>query len=551
LLNDARDGVVGTTSASPAAFYSGPTAVAGMAEEAVAYRSGDPDVRYVPATVRAETERIDLDGWSTSTSTRAQDYNSSRSNKPSTIWVPDPLDDDSDGDGIETFVTVLDIERELAVYVRRGLDGVGQRSADDAKAALDAFVNATTTALRPELDACSMARCGDIRESSDGRVQRVRRASDAVDAGNWTEAERLLQEVRRTVDSDIETIGGDLDSDGDGLLDGTEELYAYLDDDPVIGERFVVSLPAAELPGDRGSLAGELTPERLLDYFLGQPDGDSCLESDRSVSVHRDLSCRSLLTARLDERKSKNRAVVALEHSGSVVVTGASPAAEGASPMLFVDDDGKVSARETPDSWGEERTSGAADVTPTLVCPVVATPADCPCPMPALLYVRRIRHDDQILFAGGWLVDDGALYEDAATLLAAEAPNVVAGVTRSDVEDGGVDLKANGNDRVVRKKPGRTKYADITLSVPYDSDHDHLPADTYPVCRGDGNSYWDVQSRADLAVGGGDCDDTGRPVHPASLVTALDAPILHLVGAAEASNDVKFKAGAELSKAVN
>ena len=32
---------------------------------------------------------------------------------------------------------------------------------------------------------------------------------------------------------------------------------------------------------------------------------------------------------------------------------------------------------------------------------------------------------------------------------------------------------------------------------------------------------------------------------------ALDAPVLHLVSASRASQDVKFKAGAELSKSVN
>jgi len=31
----------------------------------------------------------------------------------------------------------------------------------------------------------------------------------------------------------------------------------------------------------------------------------------------------------------------------------------------------------------------------------------------------------------------------------------------------------------------------------------------------------------------------------------LDAPVLHLVSAESASNEVKFKAGAELSKSVN
>jgi hypothetical protein len=49
-----------------------------------------------------------------------------------------------------------------------------------------------------------------------------------------------------------------------------------------------------------------------------------------------------------------------------------------------------------------------------------------------------------------------------------------------------------------------------------------------------------------------DDDDDGDGV-PYRLLThvAVDAPVLHLMNAASASNEVKFKAGAELSKAVN
>jgi hypothetical protein len=544
LLDEAEDRLVGATMATPAAFY---TPESPPAVEGTTYPSGAADVRAIPATVRADNREVDLDGWSTSTATKAQDYNSSRSNKPRTLWVPDPLDDDDDG--IDTLVVVLDIERELSVYAGRALDAVDERATADARATLDAFVTATTSALRPELDRCSTGRCRAIRESSDGRLARVRSARDAVDTGEWDSARSSLQQVRRTIQSDIDALVGDLDSDGDGISDGTEELSAHLDSEATIGERFVVCLPDADLPGDGGSLAAELTPERVLEYFTGEREADSCVETDRTVSVHRDLSCRTLLGTQLT--RQSQRAVVAVETAESGVVTGASPAAEGAAEKLLVADDGTVSARGTVSSWGKERSAGGASVSPTLVCPVAATPSDCPCPMPALLYLRRIRHDDQLLFAGGWLLDDGALYEDAATLLAADGPPLVAGVALDDIDEGGVKLAATGNDRVVRKRPGRTKFGNITLSTPYDSSAEHLPAKMPPVCRDGHQSYWTVQSRAGLARGGGDCDDSDDTARPATLVTALDCPILHLVGAAEASNEVKFKAGAELSKAVN
>ncbi|QSG09489.1 hypothetical protein [Halapricum desulfuricans] len=70
--------------------------------------------------------------------------------------------------------------------------------------------------------------------------------------------------------------------------------------------------------------------------------------------------------------------------------------------------------------------------------------------------------------------------------------------------------------------------------------------------RDDGDLYcWGVQSHESLARHDTrDCDDDAD-VRPSAVITALDAPVLHLVGAADASNDVKFKAGAELSKSVN
>ncbi|WP_435348646.1 hypothetical protein [Haloarchaeobius sp. HRN-SO-5] len=427
------------TGAAPAAYYAGDATLAATAdgddETVRVYRAGQTDVRHVPSTFGGGSwllsADVELDGWSTSAPTKAQDYNSSRSNRPRTSrWDGAPDDDDSDADGIQ---------------------------------------------------------------------------------------------------------------------DAEEALYGYLDGEPTIGERFIVSLPDARLPDDRGTVADELTPRRVLEYFVGDPDGERCAADDGAVSVHRDLACRTLLSATLEEDPSNARAVAVFPTSGGVVVTGASPEAEESARLVLVSEDGTTNTPRTLDAWGDERVVGAAGVTPTLVYPLAVTPADCPCRMPALFYVRRIRHDDQYLYAGGWLVDDGALYENAATLLVGAAPSDVVGLTLSDVERSATDLQSLIRRR---RRPGRTTYANVTVGE-YDPDAPTLPDGAQPVCGTDGGDYWRVQSRDALAPGTGDCDDTDRNRPPTCVVTALDAPVLHLVDAAELSTEVKFKAGAELSKSVN
>jgi len=72
-----------------------------------------------------------------------------------------------------------------------------------------------------------------------------------------------------------------------------------------------------------------------------------------------------------------------------------------------------------------------------LLASVSAQPEDCPEPMPALLFVQRIRHNDQCIYAGGWTINDNALYQDAVTMLVADAgPNVVP-VSLDQSEDDG------------------------------------------------------------------------------------------------------------------
>jgi hypothetical protein len=288
-----------------------------------------------------------------------------------------------------------------------------------------------------------------------------------------------------------------------------------------------------------------------MEYFLGEKDADGCSTSDRAVKIHRDLACRNVLSARLEERKQKTRGVAAfVNEDGSVVVTGGAVGA-GAEQMLKLEDteDGVRPTNDPPmDRWGTEIETGAARGGPTRVWPVAATPEDCPCPMPGLFYVCRVRHENQLLFVGGWRIDEGALYRDAATLLIYQGAREVGLVSPEAARSGYQD----GDDLTLRKRPGRTKYGNITLSTEdYDADDDNdaFPAGMRTSC-GEGAPYcWDVQSfsaRAYKTVGMS-CPEAGNRC----LISALDSPVLHLGGATELSNDVKFKAGAELSKAVN
>ena len=564
MVDSASEEAIENRTASPAGFYIGDTS-----GTETAYASGPVDVRFVPPSLRAEDRRIDIEGWSATTTTKAQDYNSSRSNKPRSIWVPDPNDGDSDADGIDDLVEVLDIERGLLIYADAAIATIERRSSDDATRMLGSFIDGTTR-VRETLEDCPSDVCGSVQEHASARKRLAEEASEAVEAGEWDRARRSMQEARRIVQGDIEDISDDLDSDGDGISDGTEELYDYLGGEPTIGEHFVVTLPDAQVRGGGLELVDELTPQRVLEYFLGERDAEGCAQTDRAAVVHRDLACRNLLEPTLElqdgfdlsrpndiDKNDIRRGVTAFGTSGGVVVTGATPEADRTVPMARVSGQssgGDECCFDYNNSWGEETDSGEATVSAVFVVPVTATPPDSPRPMPALFHVRRIRHDDQLLFVGGWQIDDGALYENSATLLTAAGPNHVAPVTHSVDEDGGVEIEyQDGDDIILRKRPGRTKYGNITLSKAYDPEDDYLPAGAYSVCRDGGEVWcWGVQSREALAKHDtGGCPGTDSDAPAWTVSSTLDAPIVHLVGAAEASNDAKFKAGAELSKAVN
>jgi hypothetical protein len=163
----------------------------------------------------------------------------------------------------------------------------------------------------------------------------------------------------------------------------------------------------------------------------------------------------------------------------------------------------------------------------------LVAPPDCPSPFPALLYVRRCAHDDQYIYTGGWVIDDGSLYEDSRTLLAAGGPPTMWGISEDDLDVYG-DLMASRLSGARERRGARL--FDGTLS-------DATEQGVLPDC--DDDDCWVKPGQVDDAPAqtGGDGEIVCRSNH-------LSAPIVQFTGL-NASNTVKFKAGAELSKSVN
>ncbi|WP_241662536.1 hypothetical protein [Halorubrum depositum] len=570
LVDRAGEQVLGTTVSTPAAFYAGrppgderagSTTDGERSDRAQVLRTGPVGVTYVPATARADSREIELEGFSVSGATKAQDYNSSRSNKPSSEWWGGPdddiVDDDDDADGI------LDVELELLGHVVTAQDAVERRAPDEAKRALDGFIEDTETALRPKLDKCGTGVCETVRENSDIRAQGVRIARRAVDDANWAVAVRELAGVEEIVLGDIERLDDVLVERRPGrprFIDVIE----YLRDAPTVGERFTVCLPDAGLPGDLGSLAEELTPGRVLSYFAAsyeeggrhtpfhnkyrpqfgiEYDDEGCIQIDGPVSLHRDLACQTILSAELDTYRTENRGIVGYSTEGGAVVSGAPASADTDGKCVFVAADGTLREPETLDSWGEiilgeDRDmvmpgDGDVSVSPTLVCPVAVTPANCPCPLPGLFYVRRIVRDDQLVFAGGWILDEGALYEDSVTLLFDEGPTEVASVTPDDIESDDFD------DRVVegfsrdRSRYGsaigsaRVQGTEMNKAELIEAMASHALTQTDEGRKG--------LNAVNVKVLGRQGDDDGDEGPTYASATALDAPLVHLAGSGERS----------------
>jgi hypothetical protein len=580
------------TGASPAAPF------AGIGEYRGPSPIDEPAVYKLTPAVSADigplSSEVKLEAWVTATAIAATccfdyndddergrnraNYNNSRSNR-STIRGPGDADSDADGldDTVEMRSNALDLENELLSQTKAAAGSISKRSARTGRSHIADMGN-TIEDVRATLERCSDEVCVTVRDHAAGRRKLTQQASGHIDSGEWEAAGENVQAIRDIVEGDIELLEASLndipeESLGNPRLreltgassEGVAALYEYLAGEPVLGEQFTITVPDARFSGggDDIIVGDYLLPRHVIDYVTGRADDDGQVyawgknkrapnsspiyEGDAvggESAIHRGslmnpgddespLSssdvCRSALSGPVDTGVHLEAHVV----EGRITVRPVNdpPRATETTPALAVSGDG-TSAPADFDEWGPE--VGASSTTSTLVCPIMVAPPDCPMPFPGLLYVRRCKHADQYIYTGGWVIDDGSLYEDSTTLVAVDGPTEVIGVGAGDLDgdgygdvmarrlsgdearrgarlfDGtvpdaiaeGVLSEAEGDDRVVRKKPGRTTRQEEGTT-------------------------------------------DGVPV-----VIAQQGRLVHFTGTT-ASDDVKFKAGAELSKSVN
>ncbi|RLM53764.1 hypothetical protein DVK02_12795 [Halobellus sp. Atlit-31R] len=169
-------------------------------------------------------------------------------------------------------------------------------------------------------------------------------------------------------------------------------------------------------------------------------------------------------------------------------------------------------------------------------------PPNCPELFPALLYISRGVSDGQIVYSGGWIIDDAALYEASVTVLSMAGPTEVVGIELSDLGASFEDVAGGGDAPrrvVMRRRRGARLDSGTVNEVVKAGVLSESAGEDIVVRKRPGREASEVS----LEVTG---DEYGFVTH-----VALDAPVLHLVNAGRASNEVKFKAGAELSKGVN
>jgi hypothetical protein len=555
---------VTNTGAAPGAVFAG-TSDPRLEDDADAtfdQSLGEPRVRRLAPTLSGGSGllsgEVELEAWVTSVALSAANYNNTRSNR-STVRAVAIVGDDVDEQD-ETVREALALEARLQAETEAAVASISKRSArtgrnpetDEEIGSTLGEMDGTLSELRSVLERCSDDSCADALENV-GRVEEaIRRASGHVDDEEWESAIEALGGDDASPIYEGDAVGGEsaiyrgaiAPPNGPLSADEREELVEYFDGEPIIGERFTACVPDAEVPGGNGSIAEELTRERLVDYVTGRSDGagrvyswgdaDSdgdglgdCDDEDGDVRPGTLCGTTPHFVADISGPTATGGSLEVVRGSDeTVTVVNTPPEADGgpATVCAAVADDDPCG----PGVWGRE--SGSSSTTGISVSQVLVQPPECPHPFPALLYVQRCRSDDQLVYAGGWVVDEAALYADSLTVLSMTTETQVVPVGLGDVDgDGlgdlversvpgprarrgaridsgtvgelverGVLSESGGNDILVRKRPGRRKYGDIDLK--------HV---------------------------------------------AVDAPVLHLVGAARASRDVKFKAGAELSKSVN
>ena len=336
--------------------------------------------------------------------------------------------------------------------------------------------------------------------------------------------------------------------------DDVRGMYEYLEGEPVLSERCVITLPDARVPQGGPSIESLITPDSLIQFLTGRAvdedgevyawgsteygtgnENESCEQhaSGGVLSTEESVYCwGNSSTTAISEPTHTYGTLDVLTSDSVVVVINTPPTATDEKSMIGVTADGQPTDVGDLDDWGRE--SGPASSTSTIVCQILVQPAGCPCPFPALLHVQRNKNNDQYVYSCGWVIDESCLYEDSTTALTMHRGR------------GGGSGKVNVQDIVLTKSSGEISGGEIRRV---------LPDDVSPV----GSQMFSGHLNGAIRSGVLPDDEIAEKI--AQTVSSdgdvycscypFDGHCLHLVDDENTSNTVKFKAGAELSKSVN
>jgi hypothetical protein len=551
------------------------------------------------------SSEVELEGWVTSTALAPANYNNSRSNK-STVRAPDG--GDADGDGVdddvrgedynvprsnrsiagpsdiidddiddETFRRISRLDAQLEAATTAAVTAISKRTARTGRnpetereitAALG-DMEAVLAEMRAVLERCSDESCVATLANVADRETDVARAQEYAQDGEWA-----AFGLDGGGDGNDILVGDYLLSpvgfDPSGLFSPGEQakLFRYLEQEPVVAERFAVCLPDAEVQGGNGRIEDAVTPERLFSYLTGRSDGEGklyswgenpaglsgpdesgdCDDDDSTVSPSAVCGETPHFVAEMTGPVATGGGLVAERAAdGHIVVMNSPPSAEAGASVVVCPVEGEPFEPEGLDAWAKTIDDVPVELThqgrllDLTVAQVMVQPPGCPEPVPALMYVGRGLSDGQLIYSGGWIVDDAALYESSATVLSMAGAAQVVGIECcfDDSADAGGDelselvARAGLSERARRGARVDSGTVDELFRAGVFS------ADSFDPEGSVMNEF--IGSRS--GGGGG-----GRV---ALTHVAVDAPVLHLIDAASASDEVKFKTGAELSKSVN
>lgn len=250
--------------------------------------------------------------------------------------------------------------------------------------------------------------------------------SGSVDVDGWlTTCQFQSTEFHsaRTIDPDISRAAQDDDADGDGYPPG--EAVAFLEGDAVIGERFLLSLPDANPPGSSSPTA-TFSPSQLLDAVTDDTDGDGA--GTAGVTVKFKPGANLAENVKLTGVSTPVRNVAVHEET------------DKASPKIYsgLDSESGERGQGLPDEWPEAYSIKGGTVSNSILAGATVSVEgedDSTVELPALLHMKRIKHGDDYLFDGGWMLDAGQLYSDAATVLVAGGPNQLVGLSSDELAE--------------------------------------------------------------------------------------------------------------------